>query len=186
MPANGCAAVKAARDVPAAGLAALPWVHFTISPIVGFADDRSCVLSSNSQTVRGSVRSEGGRSIALSPPPERPLKASESLLRSRGSISSWRELVVALINIYILGHGSTFGVTGKIIPAPFAPFSGTIASDNVSSVPQKKEEYYHTTIDYTISQRNCHGSLSQLRRRQPRGRRAWLGCGYRHLWQIGL
>ena len=44
MPANGCAAVKAVEVVPAAG--ALRWVHFTISPIVGFADGRvACRLA---------------------------------------------------------------------------------------------------------------------------------------------
>src|SRR5271170_1284125 len=45
MPANSCAPVKEGRrDVPAAG--APRWVHFTISPIVGFADDRvACRLA---------------------------------------------------------------------------------------------------------------------------------------------
>ena len=45
MPANSCAPVKEGRrDVPAAG--APRWVHFTISPIVGFADGRvACRLA---------------------------------------------------------------------------------------------------------------------------------------------
>src|SRR5277367_5098939 len=57
MPANGCAPVKeGGRVVPAAG--ALRWVHFTISPIVGFADGRvACRLATRRRFAGRFVRS---------------------------------------------------------------------------------------------------------------------------------
>ena len=145
MPANGCAPVNAAESSRRRAR--------SVGYISQFADRR---LRNGRVACRLATRRRFAGRFRPVAPAARGSKSRASACRR-------------LINNYIWSPQRN-GVTGKIIPAPFARFSGTIACRQRFLGTSEKEEYYHALIDYTISQRNCHGSLSRLRRRRRRGR----------------